>query len=116
VHDQGASSGRERLRLERRNKAWLALKGLPLPLLVPFLALMPLREAYETKAAGEGPRDWVGRDSPYVRELPTAWRWRREVQRRLPYRQVLPLLLRRSHPYPSSPSPAPKRAGYDAPP
>jgi GT2 family glycosyltransferase len=99
VHDQGASSGPERLRLERRNKAWLALKGLPLPLLVPFLALMPLREAYETRAAGEGPRDWLARVSPYVRELPTAWPWRREVQRRVAYRELLPPLLRRSRPY-----------------
>jgi GT2 family glycosyltransferase len=98
-HRQGASSGPERLALERRNKAWLALKGLPLPLLVPFLALVPLREAYETKAAGEGPRDWLARIAPFAREAPRAWRWRREVVRRRPYRELLPLLLRESLPY-----------------
>jgi GT2 family glycosyltransferase len=98
-HRQGASSGPERLALERRNKAWLALKGLPLPLLVPFLALVPLREAYETKAAGEGPRDWLARIAPFAREAPRALRWRREVVRRRPYRELLPLLLRESLPY-----------------
>lgn len=98
-HAQGSSSGPSRLALERRNKAWLALRGLPLPLLVPFLALVPLREAYEARVAREGIRGWVQRLEPFVREAPRAARWRRSVSRRLPVRALLPLLLSESLPY-----------------
>jgi hypothetical protein len=98
-HSQGASSGASRLALERRNKAWLALRGLPAPLLVPFLALVPLREAYEARAAGEGPRGWLARVAPFVREAPRAARWRGTVARRIPVRALLPLLLSESQPY-----------------
>jgi GT2 family glycosyltransferase len=98
-HTQGASSGSSRLALERRNKAWLALRGLPAPLLVPFLALLPLREAYEARAAREGPRGWFDRVAPFVREAPRALRWRRTVERRVSTRALLPLLLKESQPY-----------------
>jgi GT2 family glycosyltransferase len=98
-HAQGASSGGSRLALERRNKAWLALRGLPAPLLLPFLALVPLREAYEARAAGEGARGWLARVAPFVREVPRAARWRRTVTRRVPLRALLPLLLSESQPY-----------------
>jgi GT2 family glycosyltransferase len=98
-HSQGASSGESRLALERRNKAWLALRGLPAPLLLPFLALVPLREAYEARAAGEGPRGWLARVAPFVREAPRAARWRSTVARRVPVRTLLPLLLSESQPY-----------------
>lgn len=98
-HAQGASSGASRLALERRNKAWLALRGLPLPLLVPFLALVPLRELYEARAAREGVRGWLDRIEPFVREAPRVARWRRTVTRRVPVRQLLPLLLSESQPY-----------------
>jgi hypothetical protein len=99
-HAQGASSGATRLALERRNKAWLALRGLPLPLLLPFLALVPLREAYEAKAAGEGPRGWLARVAPFAREAPRALRWRGMVPRRRSSRELLPLLRGDSLPYP----------------
>jgi GT2 family glycosyltransferase len=98
-HAQGSSSGASRLALERRNKAWLALRGLPAPLLLPFLALVPLREAYEARVAREGVRGWVQRIEPFVREAPRAARWRRTVSRRLPLRALLPLLLSDSQPY-----------------
>jgi GT2 family glycosyltransferase len=98
-HTQGASSGSSRLALERRNKAWLALRGLPAPLLLPFLALVPLREAYEARAAGEGPRQWLARVAPFVREAPRAVRWRRSVSRRVPVRALLPAVLSESQPY-----------------
>jgi GT2 family glycosyltransferase len=98
-HTQGSSSGASRLALERRNKAWLALRGLPAPLLVPFLALLPLREAYEARVAREGVRGWVERLQPFLREAPRAARWRRTVTRRLPLRALLPLLLSDSQPY-----------------
>ncbi len=64
-HAQGASSGEWRAALERRNKAILALKGLPLPLLALYLTLLPAREAYETRAAREG----VARLPPPARAL-----------------------------------------------
>jgi GT2 family glycosyltransferase len=98
-HTQGASSDASRLALERRNKAWLALRGLPAPLLVPFLALVPLRELYEARAAGEGPRGWLARVAPFVREAPRAARWRRTVVRRVPARALLPILRADSQPY-----------------
>jgi GT2 family glycosyltransferase len=98
-HAQGSSSGASRLALERRNKAWLALRGLPAPLLLPFLALVPLREAYEARAAREGVRGWIQRIEPFVREAPRAARWRRTVSRRVPLRGLLPLLLSESLPY-----------------
>jgi GT2 family glycosyltransferase len=98
-HVQGASSSDGRLGLERRNKARLALKGLPTPLLVPFLALLPLREAREARAAGEGASGWAARLRPYA----TEWRWaarrRGEVRRALPVRDLWPLLTRESLPY-----------------
>ena len=72
----GVVLGGSRLALERRNKAWLALRGLPAPLLLPFLALVPLREAYEARVAREGLRGWVQRIEPFVREAPRAARWR----------------------------------------
>jgi GT2 family glycosyltransferase len=98
-HLQGASSGAGRLALERRNKAWLAHKGLPLPLLALFLLLMPLREAYEARAAREGVRDWLARVRPYLVEAPRAARWRRGVRRRVPLRELWPVLRRESLPY-----------------
>jgi GT2 family glycosyltransferase len=98
-HAQGSSSGASRRALERRNKAWLALRGLPLPLLVPFLALVPLREAYEARVAREGVRGWLERVEPFVREAPRAARWRRTVSRRVPLRELWPLLASGSQPY-----------------
>ncbi len=99
-HAQGSSSGASRLALERRNKAWLALRGLPVPLLVPFLALVPLREAYEARAAARGRRAAGSSvSSPFAREAPRAARWRRTVTRRVPVRELLPLLLAESQPY-----------------
>ena len=95
----GLSSGAARLALERRNKAWLALRGLPAPLLVPFLALVPLREAYEARVAREGIRGWLQRLEPFLREAPRAARWRRTVSRRVPVRELLPLLSSESLPY-----------------
>ena len=75
-HAQGASSGDWRAALERRNKAILALKGLPLPLLALYLTLLPAREAYETRAAREGVRGYLRRLAPYAREAPRALRRR----------------------------------------
>jgi GT2 family glycosyltransferase len=98
-HAQGASSGDWRTALERRNKAILALKGLPLPLLALYLALLPAREAYETRAAREGVRGYLGRLAPYAREAPRALRRRGEVRRRAGLRALWPLLTRESLPY-----------------
>ncbi|MEY2518153.1 MAG: hypothetical protein QOJ89_5517 [bacterium] len=98
-HAQGASSGDWRPALERRNKAILALKGLPLPLLALYLTLLPAREAYETRAAREGVRDYVRRLAPYAKEAPRALRRRREVRRRTGSRELWPLLTRESLPY-----------------
>ena len=98
-HAQGASSGDWRAALERRNKANHALKGLPLPLLALYLALLPAREAYETRAAHEGVRGYLRRLAPYAREAPRALRRRREVQRRAGLRELWPLLTRDSLPY-----------------
>ena len=98
-HEQGASSGDWRGELERRNKAILALKGLPLPLLALYLALLPAREAYETRAAREGVRDYARRLAPYATEAPRALRRRGEVQRRTGLRELWPLLTRESLPY-----------------
>jgi hypothetical protein len=98
-HAQGATSGPWRAALERRNKAILALKGLPLPLLALYLALLPAREAYETRAAREGVRDYLRRLAPYAREAPRALRRRREVRRRAGVRELWPLLTRESLPY-----------------
>jgi GT2 family glycosyltransferase len=98
-HAQGASSGAWRAALERRNKAILALKGLPLPLLAVYLALLPAREAYETRAAREGVGGYLRRLAPYVREAPRALRRRREVRRRRSLRELWPLLTRESLPY-----------------
>jgi GT2 family glycosyltransferase len=98
-HAQGASSGDWRAALERRNKAILALKGLPLPLLALYLALLPAREAYETHAAREGVRGYLSRLAPYAREAPRALRRRREVHRRAGLRELWPLLTRDSLPY-----------------
>ena len=98
-HAQGASSGSSRLALERRNKAWLALRGLPAPLLVPFLALVPLREAYEARAAGEGPRGWLARSRRSCGR-PRAPRAGAERSRGAsPCVTLLPLLLFESRPY-----------------
>jgi GT2 family glycosyltransferase len=97
-HEGGASSGPDRLALERRNKAWLAHKGLPLPLLALFLALVPLREAYEARAAGEGPAGWLARVAPYATQALPAWRWRGELRRRSSLRELWPLLRRESLP------------------
>jgi GT2 family glycosyltransferase len=98
-HRQGASSGPDRVALERRNKAWLAHKGLPLPLLALFLVLMPVREAYEARAAREGVADWVARVRPYLQEAPRAARWRHGVRRRASLRELWPVLRRESLPY-----------------
>ena len=98
-HAQGASSGDWRAPLERRNKAILALKGLPLPLLALYLALLPAREAYETRAAREGVRGYLRRLAPYAREAPSALRRRGEVRRRTGIRELWPLLTRDSLPY-----------------
>ena len=98
-HAQGASSGDWRAALERRNKAILALKGLPLPLLALYLTLLPAREAYETRAAREGVRGYLRRLAPYVREAPRALRRRGEVRRRTGLRELWPLLTRDSLPY-----------------
>jgi hypothetical protein len=98
-HAQGASSGDWRADLERRNKAILALKGLPLPLLALYLALLPAREAYETRAAREGVRDYLRRLAPYATEAPRALRRRGEVRRRTSLRELWPLLTRESLPY-----------------
>ena len=98
-HAQGASSGDWRVALERRNKAILALKGLPLPLLALYLALVPAREAYETCAAREGVSGYLRRLAPYAREAPRALRRRREVLRRVGVRELWPLLTRDSLPY-----------------
>jgi GT2 family glycosyltransferase len=98
-HAQGASSGDWRGPLERRNKAILALKGLPLPMLALYLTLLPAREAYETRAAREGVRGYLRRLAPYAREAPRALRRRREVLRRVGVRELWPLLTRDSLPY-----------------
>jgi GT2 family glycosyltransferase len=99
-HAQGASSsGDWRAALERRNKAILALKGLPLPLLALYLTLLPAREAYETRAAREGVRGYLRRLAPYAREAPAALRRRGEVRRRVGIRELWPLLTRDSLPY-----------------
>ncbi len=98
-HAQGASSGDWRAPLERRNKAILALKGLPLPLLALYLTLLPAREAYETRAAREGVRGYLRRLAPYASEAPRALRRRREVHRRTGVRELWPLLTRDSLPY-----------------
>jgi GT2 family glycosyltransferase len=98
-HAQGASSGAWRVELERRNKAILALKGLPLPLLALYLTLLPAREAYETRAAREGVRDYLRRLAPYATEAPRALRRRGEVHRRTGLRELWPLLTRESLPY-----------------
>jgi GT2 family glycosyltransferase len=99
-HAQGASArGDWRAALERRNKAILALKGLPLPLLALYLLLLPAREAYETRAAREGVRGYLRRLAPYAREAPRALRRRGEVRRRVSLRELWPLLTRESLPY-----------------
>ena len=98
-HAQGASSGDWRGELERRNKATLALKGLPLPLLALYLTLLPAREAYETRAAREGVSDYLRRLKPYASEAPRALRRRGEVRRRIGLRDLWPLLTRESLPY-----------------
>jgi len=102
-HAQGASSGEWRGALERRNKAILALKGLPLPLLALYLALLPAREAYETRAAREGVAGYLRRLKPYATEAPRALRRRGEVRRRTGLRELWPLLTRDSLPYEPSP-------------
>ena len=66
---------------------------------MPFLALVPLREAYEARVARRGLRGWLARVEPFVREAPRAARWRRTVTRRVPVRTLLPLLLSESQPY-----------------
>ena len=99
VHLGGASSGPERAALERRNRAWLVTKGLPLPLLAFYLALMPLREAQEARWHGEGARGWLARLAPYAREAPAALRWRGEVKRRLRGRELWRALRAESQPY-----------------
>jgi GT2 family glycosyltransferase len=98
-HAQGASSGSWRVELERRNKAILALKGLPLPLLALYLALLPAREAYETRAAREGVAAYLRRLAPYATEARGALRRRGEVERRTGLRELWPLLTRESLPY-----------------
>jgi len=50
----GPSSATGARPLERRNKAILALKGLPLPLLALYLALLPAREATRRAQHAEG--------------------------------------------------------------
>ena len=60
---------------------------------------MPVREAYEARVAREGVRGWLARVEPFVREAPRAARWRRTVTRRVPLRELLPLLLSESQPY-----------------
>jgi hypothetical protein len=103
-HAQGASSGEWRAAFERRNKAILALKGLPLPLLALYLALLPAREAYETRAAREGVTGYLRRLAPYASEAPRALRLRGEVRRRTGLRELWPLLTRDSLPYEPVPS------------
>lgn len=104
-HAQGASSAGAawRTALERRNKATLALKSLPLPLLALYLVLLPAREAYETRAAREGVAGYLRRLAPYATEAPRALRHRGEVHRRLGLRELWPLLTRESLPYAPGP-------------
>ena len=109
-HAQGASSGEWRAALERRNKAILALKGLPLPLLALYLALLPAREAYETRAAREGVTGYLRRLAPYLGEAPRALRLRGEVRRRTGLRELWPLLTRESLPYEPGPREEPQAA------
>ncbi len=106
-HDQGASSKPDRLALERRNKARLALRDLPLPLLGLYLALLPLREARETRAAGQGVRDYGARLRPYVGEAGWALSRRGLIERRVSLRALWPVLTRESLPY----EPGPVRRG-----
>ena len=90
----------DRLALERRNKAWLALQR---PAAAAAGALPRARAgcARPTRRAprGEGPRGWLARVAPFVREAPRAARWRSTVTRRVPVRTLLPLLLSESQPY-----------------
>ena len=98
-HDQGASSTPDRLALERRNKARLALRDLPLPLLGVYLALLPVREARETRAARQGVRDYGARLRPYLAEAGWALRRRGRIERRASLRELWPVLTRESLPY-----------------
>ena len=102
-HDQGASSGLDRRALERRNKARLALRDLPLPLLGLYLVLLPVREARDTRAAGEGLRDYAARLSPYASEAGWAIRRRGTITRKVPLRELWPVLTRESLPYGGAP-------------
>ena len=99
VHRQGASSGSSRLALERRNRAWLVHKSLPVPYLALYLAAAPLREALEVRATGEGWRGWAGRMAPLAREARRAWGWRDEVSRRVGLRELWGILRYDSLPY-----------------
>ena len=102
-HDQGASARPGRLELERRNKARLALRGLPLPLLALYLALLPLREARETRAAGQGIADYGARLRPYLSQPRWALRRRGQIKRRASLRELWPVLTRESLPYERGP-------------
>ena len=65
-----------------------------------YLTLLPAREAYETRAAREGVRDYLRRLAPYATRGPArSLRRRGEVRRRTGVRELWPLLTRESLPY-----------------
>lgn len=98
-HVQGATPSPGRLALERRNKARLALRNLPLPLLVLYLGLLPVREAIETRIARQGPREYLARLRPYATELRASLAQRGRTPRRASLTELWPLLTRESLPY-----------------
>ena len=99
-HAQGASSGDWRAALERRNKAILALKGLPLPLLALYLdAAAGARGLRDARRARGRARLRCAGSRPTRREAPRALRRRGEVRRRTGLRELWPLLTRDSLPY-----------------
>ena len=97
---RASSSGAARLALERRNKAWLALRGLPAAAARALpragAAARGLRGARRARGV---PRLARAARSRSLREAPRAARWRRTVSRRVPSRALLPLLASESQPY-----------------
>ena len=98
-HAQGSTPSPGRLALERRNKARLAMRNLPVPLLAAYIAALPIREARGWRAESSGLRDYLMRLAPYARELPWAVSRRASVKRTVPIRELWPLLTRESLPY-----------------